>query len=91
MCTPISLVQDHLFFLSHFFALAYELLCFVSQLNRSVIPVHSVYAPAVERVIHRLWHPDPEKEEAHDSKEDAKPEPAAPRKPRPACSTWLWL
>ena len=27
------------------------------QLYRSCIPSHSVYAPAVERVIHKLWHP----------------------------------
>ena len=63
----------------------------VSQLNRSLIPAHSVYAPAVERVIHRLWHPDPEEDNAQDSKRDTKPEAAVPPKPRPACNTWLWL
>lgn len=30
---------------------------FVFQLYRGCIASHSVYAPAVERVIHKLWHP----------------------------------
>ncbi|XP_076091348.1 transcriptional adapter 1-like isoform X1 [Mytilus galloprovincialis] len=30
------------------------------QLHRSSIASHSVYAPAIERVIHKLWHPSRE-------------------------------
>ena len=30
------------------------------QLYRSSIASHTVYAPAVERVIHKLWHPSRE-------------------------------
>ncbi|KAK7504487.1 hypothetical protein BaRGS_00004353 [Batillaria attramentaria] len=36
------------------------------QLNRSVIPSQTVYAPAVERVINKMWHPHPD-EEASDA------------------------
>ncbi|ESP00905.1 hypothetical protein LOTGIDRAFT_225644 [Lottia gigantea] len=30
------------------------------QLNKNVIPAHSVYAPMIERIIHKLWHPSNE-------------------------------
>ncbi|KAK6194707.1 hypothetical protein SNE40_000290 [Patella caerulea] len=30
------------------------------QLNRNTIPSHSVYAPTIERIIHKLWHPSHE-------------------------------
>lgn len=33
---------------------------FFLQLYRSSIASHTVYAPAVERVIHKLWHPSRE-------------------------------
>ncbi|XP_067662046.1 transcriptional adapter 1-like [Haliotis asinina] len=33
------------------------------KLYRSSIPSHSVYAPAVERILHRLWHPSIEEVE----------------------------
>ncbi|KAK7095189.1 hypothetical protein V1264_006634 [Littorina saxatilis] len=61
------------------------------QLNRSVIPSHSVYSPALERVIHGLWHPDPEEEVPSASRRECDPDPLPPRKPRPAVNTWLWL
>lgn len=48
------------------------------QLNRSVISSHSVYAPALERVIHSLWHPDPAEPEQEDDKQ-AKEEHRKPR------------
>ena len=41
-----SAVQDH-----HEF-----IVCFL-QVYKNAIPCHSVYAPAIERIIHKLWHP----------------------------------
>ncbi|KAL5011598.1 hypothetical protein ScPMuIL_010149 [Solemya velum] len=47
------------------------------QLYRSVIPSHSVYAPAVERIVHKLWHPsneDLEQELIHEQEMSMKQE-----------------
>ncbi|XP_076066432.1 transcriptional adapter 1-like isoform X2 [Oratosquilla oratoria] len=52
-CGPVGLQQDQ--------PLLPSVSCFdlfhTLQIHRSVIPVHSVYGPCMERISSRLWHP----------------------------------
>ncbi|XP_076454582.1 transcriptional adapter 1-like [Babylonia areolata] len=61
------------------------------QLNKNIIPSHTVSAQAVEYAIHHLWHPPPEEEEGGGGGgRECGPAPEK-AKPRPALSLLMCL